>query len=99
MPLNIDGTCHIYPEFHALNKLKVRDNFPICTIDDILNELNNAHVLTRLDLYSRYNQILMKEVDILKIDFDTHEGHYKFFFMPLGLCNAPSIFEILMNNI
>ena len=99
MVMKKEGTWHMCPEFHDLNKLKVRDNFPICTIDDILNELNNAHVLTKLHLYSRYNQILMKEVDILKFDFDTHEGHYKLFLMPLGLWNAPSTFEILMNNI
>jgi hypothetical protein len=41
----------------------------------------------------------MKEDDIQKTAFHTHEGHYEFLVMPFGLCNAPSTFQSLMNHV
>nr|GFA33084.1 putative reverse transcriptase domain-containing protein [Tanacetum cinerariifolium] len=86
-------------DYRELNKLTVKNRYPLPRIDDLFDQFQRSSVYSKIDLRLGYHQLRVQEEDIPKTVFRTRYGYYEFLVMPFRLTNAPAVFMDLMNQV
>ncbi|GKE93334.1 putative reverse transcriptase domain-containing protein, partial [Tanacetum coccineum] len=94
-----DGSFRMCIDYRELNKLTVKNCYPLSRIDDLFDQLQGSQFFSKIDLRSRYHQLRVHEDNIPKTAFRTRYGHFEFTVMPFSLTNAPAIFMDFMNRV
>nr|GFB30281.1 putative reverse transcriptase domain-containing protein [Tanacetum cinerariifolium] len=94
-----DGSFRMCIDYRELNKLTVKNRYPLPRIDDLFDQLQGSSIYSKIDLRSGYHQLRVREQDIPKMVFRTRYDHYELQVMPFRLTNAPAVFMDLMNRV
>ncbi|SOV04526.1 uncharacterized protein UDID_17112 [Ustilago sp. UG-2017a] len=93
-----DGSLHLCVDYRGLNRITIRNRYPLPLIDELLDRLCEARFFTRIDLRGAYNLLRIAKGDEWKTAFRTRYGLFQYNVMPFGLTNTPASFQHLMND-
>ena len=94
-----DKTVRLCIDYRQLNRVTIKNQYPLLTINDLFDQRKGARVYTKIDLHTGYHQLRVREADIPKTAFRMQYGHFEFIMMPFGLTNAPAAFIDLMHRV
>ena len=94
-----DGSLRLCIDYRQLNRVTIRNQYPLPRIDELFDQLQGSRVYSKIDLRSGYHQLKVRENDVSKTAFRTRYGHYEFLVMPFELTNASVAFMDLMNRV
>ena len=94
-----DKILRLCNDYRRLNRVTIKNRYPLPRIDDLFDQLGGARVYSMIDLRTGYHQLRVRETDIPKTEFRTRYGHFEFTVMPFGLTNAPAAFMDLMHRV
>ncbi|KAM2019771.1 hypothetical protein ACFX1T_022529 [Malus domestica] len=94
-----DGSMRLCIDYWQLNRVTVKNRYPLPQIDNLFDQFKGAHVFSKIDLCSGYHRLLIWEEDVPKTAFRTRYRHFEFRVMPFGLTNVPAGFMDLMNRV
>lgn len=94
-----DGTLRMCIDYRGINRITVKNKYPLPRIDDLLDRLQGAKVFSSLDLCSAYHQVRLVDSDVPKTAFRCHLGSFEYKVLPFGLTNAPSHFQAVINGV
>src|SRR5436189_3636756 len=94
-----DQTKRLVVDYRPLNKVTVKNKYPLPDKNILFDQLAGAKVFSKIDLISGYHQIRVREEDIPKTAFSTRYGLYEYLVMSFWLTNAPAFFMYLMISV
>ena len=94
-----DGSLRMCVDYRMLNKISIKNRYPMPRVDDLLDRLRGAKFLSKVDAHSGFNQIRIAPEHIERTAFTTAYGLFEYTVLPFGLCNAPATFQRLMNEV
>lgn len=95
-----DGSDRLCVDFRALNRVTVKERYPLPLIDDHIDRLGDKNITrySSLDMASGFHQIRISDESIHRTAFVTPEGHYEYLKMPYGLSNSPIVYQRIINK-
>lgn len=93
-----DGTIRLCVDYRGLNKVTIKNRYPLPLISELMDRVAGARFFTKLDLRDAYHRIRFRRTDRWKTAFKTRYGQFEYTVMPFGLTNAPATFQAYINR-